>query len=140
MKNKILTIFLLLFLPFVLLLTTVQILSCVNDYQIRRGLKEYQPVINYILEYKKGNGIYPDNVGNIKIKSKKFPYSKYETHKNKQDFIFLVGDFEYNPELPLSGTYRYCSNINLEDCNPTVKDRFVEHYAEGNWVVTYYTD
>ena len=139
-RNRRITVLLLLTMPFVLLLVTLKFFSFVEYHKTAYELKKYQPLIDSINEYKKENDIYPDNIEKIEVNSKKFPYYTYETYNNKQDYIFLVNDSEYDPKFPSSGIYRYCSNINLDDCNPEINNRFVERYTVDNWVVTYYID
>lgn len=114
--------------------------SFIGNYQVKKELTAYQPIIDEIIEYKNIHNVYPDTIRSVKTKSKKFPYYKYETYNNNEDFVFLVSTYKYNPRIPYNGNYRYCSNKDLIGCNPELSDRFVEYYTVGNWVETYYND
>ncbi len=125
---------------FVIPILILSIFAFIDGIQTKIALKQYQPVIDYIEDFKSANGVYPNNIAQIQVNSQKFHYYNYETYNNQQDFIFLVSDYEYDPKWPYLGVYRYCSNKNLDGCNPELSDRFVEYNTIGDWVETHYND
>ena len=72
-----------------------------NEYEILN--QEYQPVLDYLDKYKKGNGVYPDKI-NEDILPKSDTFDKYEYHvgdfldykfENKFDKIIIFNAFPH---------------------------------------------
>lgn len=80
-------------------------------------LKAYNPTIKYLEDYKNKNGVYPENISNLKPKSEAFPYYIYETFNERKDFVLSVRE---NDDFTSDVTcYKYCSNKNLKNCTAT---------------------
>ncbi len=99
-------------------------------YQEFKELNEYRPIINYIEQYKKQNGVYPRALRKDLIVPKNYTYYQYETFNNNQDFKLNVSDYA-------TVSYTYCSNKKLNGCDKHSKSLpFMHRYKqEEKWII-----
>jgi len=99
------------------------------------ALKEYQPVVEYIDDCKNRNGVYPKTINELDIKSESLPFYEYKTFNNENDFILKVYENEFQQM-----TFRYCSQIEFEDCDPSIQKWPNKHWQIREWVATEFID
>lgn len=103
------------------------------------SLKDYDPAIKYIENYKSKNGKYPKNINTLKIKSENYPNYKYITYNNNKDFVLLVSDYELDPNGAMYG-FRYCSSEKLPDCKAIGYKDGNNSLKIGKWVYLFDDD
>lgn len=104
-----------------------------NEIQILE--KEYQPVLNYLVEYKKANGIYPETIKPELIqKSDVFENYFYSVQKNKKGYWLEVYpkngpiEYYYNDENDNGNNY-YNGNGHID----SVLTNFDYYEIDKNW-------
>lgn len=120
-KEAIITNFLTGICGWILIILSGIIIRFVSDAADKMALKQYEPVITYLEESKKREGIYP---GNFDDKFKNLKPFHYETRDNNKEYVI-------NVDLRTS-KYYYCSNKQYEDCKTGYRGGF--YYSTfGKW-------
>ena len=87
-------------------------------------LKKYDSVIEQIEQYKKENGVYPDNFEDTVKKYRNFSYI---TKNNNQDFILTISN-HYTKE------FNYCSSDISDSCHEGWIGGNTKNYKVGRWI------
>ena len=114
------------------------IINSVSNHINLKNLKEYDAVILYLENYKKENGIYPDNIDDFKFKAAKMPFYKYVSESGNQNYILYVSkdeltktnnDDEYKNYANFN-FFQYCSN--QSKCDKLTDSSYII-VKIGNW-------
>lgn len=94
---------------------------------IQKGLDEYNDVVAYLKDSVAKKGEYPQNLDELKIANKSIPSYTYMKFGAK-DIIFMVEDGAKTAAY-------FCSNKEMENCNPEAKKDGVTYSAYKDWVI-----
>ena len=95
------------------------------DIDENKNLKPVMPIIEYVENYRKENGIYPSNIKDVKMKKNPNLYYNYETSNNDNCYTITIK----SKNDKMIKKYQNCA---VDDENSTSKSRsYIEYFDES---------